>query len=94
MGIGLQREGVMELTQTRYEIERGIATVTLHRPEQMNGLTQITEARIAIECAAVLSAGCCEGACLRPGAVTLHLPLPQLVRWKRKKTGKHFRVKR
>jgi enoyl-CoA hydratase/carnithine racemase len=30
----------MELTQTRYEIERGVATVTLHRPEQMNALTQ------------------------------------------------------
>ena len=30
----------MELTQTKYEIERGVATVTLHRPEQMNALTQ------------------------------------------------------
>jgi NAD-dependent dihydropyrimidine dehydrogenase PreA subunit len=38
--------------------------------------------------------GCCEGACPRPGAITLHLPLPQLVRWKRKETGEHFRVKR
>jgi enoyl-CoA hydratase/carnithine racemase len=30
----------MELTQTRYEIEKGIATVTLHRPDKMNALTQ------------------------------------------------------
>jgi enoyl-CoA hydratase/carnithine racemase len=30
----------MKLTQTRYEIEKGVATVTLHRPEQMNALTQ------------------------------------------------------
>jgi enoyl-CoA hydratase/carnithine racemase len=29
----------MELTQTRYEIEKGIATVTLYRPDQMNALT-------------------------------------------------------
>jgi enoyl-CoA hydratase/carnithine racemase len=31
----------MELTQTRYEVEKGVATVTLFRPEQMNALTQI-----------------------------------------------------
>jgi len=30
----------MELTQTRYDIEKGIATVTLDRPDQMNALTQ------------------------------------------------------
>ncbi|MEW6665060.1 MAG: crotonase/enoyl-CoA hydratase family protein [Thermodesulfobacteriota bacterium] len=30
----------MELTQTRYEIEKGIATVTLDRPDKMNALTQ------------------------------------------------------
>jgi len=30
----------MNLTQTKYEIEKGVATVTLHRPEQMNALTQ------------------------------------------------------
>jgi enoyl-CoA hydratase/carnithine racemase len=30
----------MDLTQTRYEIEKGIATVTLDRPDQMNALTQ------------------------------------------------------
>jgi enoyl-CoA hydratase/carnithine racemase len=30
----------MELTQTRYEIENGIATVTLYRPDKMNALTQ------------------------------------------------------
>jgi enoyl-CoA hydratase/carnithine racemase len=30
----------MELTQTRYEIEQGIATVTLYRPDEMNALTQ------------------------------------------------------
>jgi enoyl-CoA hydratase/carnithine racemase len=30
----------MELTQTRYEIERGVATVTLYRPEQMNAFTK------------------------------------------------------
>ena len=29
----------MELTQTRYEIERGVATVILHRPDKMNALT-------------------------------------------------------
>jgi enoyl-CoA hydratase/carnithine racemase len=29
----------MELTQTRYEIEKGIATVTLYRPEQLNAFT-------------------------------------------------------
>jgi enoyl-CoA hydratase/carnithine racemase len=30
----------MELTQTRYEIERGVATITLYRPDQLNALTQ------------------------------------------------------
>lgn len=30
----------MDLTQTRYEIDKGIATVTLYRPEKMNALTQ------------------------------------------------------
>jgi enoyl-CoA hydratase/carnithine racemase len=30
----------MELTQTRYEIEKGVAKVTLYRPDQMNALTQ------------------------------------------------------
>jgi enoyl-CoA hydratase/carnithine racemase len=29
----------MELTQTRYEIEKGVATVTLDRPDKMNALT-------------------------------------------------------
>jgi enoyl-CoA hydratase/carnithine racemase len=29
----------MELTQTRYEVENGVATVTLHRPEQLNAFT-------------------------------------------------------
>jgi enoyl-CoA hydratase/carnithine racemase len=29
----------MELTQTRYEIERGVAIVTLYRPDQMNAVT-------------------------------------------------------
>jgi enoyl-CoA hydratase/carnithine racemase len=29
----------MELTQTKYEIEKGVATVTLYRPEQMNAFT-------------------------------------------------------
>jgi enoyl-CoA hydratase/carnithine racemase len=29
----------MELTQTRYEIEKGVATVTLYRPEQLNAFT-------------------------------------------------------
>jgi len=29
----------MELTQTKYDIENGIATVTLYRPEQLNALT-------------------------------------------------------
>ena len=39
MGIGVEREGVMELTQTKYEIEKGVATVTLYRPEQLNAFT-------------------------------------------------------
>jgi enoyl-CoA hydratase/carnithine racemase len=30
----------MELTQTRYEIENGIATVTLYRPDHLNALTE------------------------------------------------------
>lgn len=30
----------MELIQTRYEVEKGVATVTLYRPEEMNALTQ------------------------------------------------------
>jgi enoyl-CoA hydratase/carnithine racemase len=29
----------MELTQTQYKVEKGIATVTLYRPDQMNALT-------------------------------------------------------
>jgi enoyl-CoA hydratase/carnithine racemase len=29
----------MELTQTRYEVENGVASVTLHRPEQLNAFT-------------------------------------------------------
>ena len=37
-------------------------------------------------------AGCCEGACPRPGAIRLHIPLTQRVRWKRKETGEHFRL--
>jgi len=39
LGIGVEREGVMELTQTKYEIEKGVATVTLYRPEQLNAFT-------------------------------------------------------
>lgn len=31
----------MELTQTRYEIKKGIATVTLYRPDAMNAFTHI-----------------------------------------------------
>ncbi len=31
----------MELTQTRYEVERGVALVTLDRPEQMNAFTHV-----------------------------------------------------
>lgn len=38
--------------------------------------------------------GCCEGVCPKQGAIQLHLPLTQRVRWKRKKTGEHFRVER
>lgn len=38
--------------------------------------------------------GCCEGVCPRPGAIQMHLPLTQRVRWKRKETGEHFRVSR
>ena len=30
----------MQLTETRYEMEKGVATVTLYRPEQMNAFTQ------------------------------------------------------
>ena len=30
----------MELTETRYEVEKGVATVTLYRPEQMNAFTK------------------------------------------------------
>jgi len=30
----------MELTQTRYDIEKGVATITLYRPDQLNALTQ------------------------------------------------------
>jgi len=30
----------MSLTQTRYEVEKGIAEVTLYRPDKMNALTQ------------------------------------------------------
>lgn len=30
----------MELTHTRYEIEKGVAIVTLYRPDKMNALTQ------------------------------------------------------
>jgi enoyl-CoA hydratase/carnithine racemase len=30
----------MELTQTRYEIDKGVATVTLYRPEQLNAFTR------------------------------------------------------
>ena len=29
----------MELTQTRYEVEKGVATVTLYRPDQLNAVT-------------------------------------------------------
>jgi enoyl-CoA hydratase/carnithine racemase len=32
---------MMELTQTRYEVENGIATVTLNRPDQLNAFTKI-----------------------------------------------------
>lgn len=39
-------------------------------------------------------AGCCESVCPRPGAIKLHLPLAQRVRYKRKETGEHFRIKR
>jgi enoyl-CoA hydratase/carnithine racemase len=31
----------MELTQTRYEVENGIATVTLNRPDKLNAVTEI-----------------------------------------------------
>jgi enoyl-CoA hydratase/carnithine racemase len=30
----------MELTQTRYEIEKGVATITLYRPDQLNAMTK------------------------------------------------------
>jgi enoyl-CoA hydratase/carnithine racemase len=31
----------MELTQTRYQVDQGVATVTLHRPEALNAFTHI-----------------------------------------------------
>jgi len=31
----------MELTQTKYEVEKGIATVTLNRPDQLNAFTKV-----------------------------------------------------
>ena len=31
----------MELTETRYEVEKGVALVTLNRPDKMNAFTQI-----------------------------------------------------
>jgi len=37
--------------------------------------------------------GCCVSACPRPGANYLNHPLAQRVRWKRKETGEHFRVR-
>jgi len=36
--------------------------------------------------------GSCVLHCPKKGAITLNLPLIQRVRWKRKKTGEHFRV--
>jgi NAD-dependent dihydropyrimidine dehydrogenase PreA subunit len=36
--------------------------------------------------------GVCVSDCPKKGAVRLNLPLIQRVRWKRKKTGEHFRV--
>ena len=37
--------------------------------------------------------GCCVANCPNPGAVRLNHPLMQRVRWKRKDTGEHFRIK-
>lgn len=31
----------MDLTQTKYEIDRGVAKITLHRPEKMNAFTPV-----------------------------------------------------
>jgi enoyl-CoA hydratase/carnithine racemase len=31
----------MELTQTRYQVDQGVATVTLHRPEALNAFTHV-----------------------------------------------------
>ncbi|MBW1805548.1 MAG: ferredoxin family protein [Deltaproteobacteria bacterium] len=36
--------------------------------------------------------GCCVDECPEVEAVTLNHPLTQRVRWKRKKTGEHFRI--
>ncbi len=36
--------------------------------------------------------GCCVEICPETGAIKLNPPLIQRVRWKRKKTGEHFRV--
>ena len=35
------RGEIMGLTQTSYEIDRGIATITLHRPDRMNAFTPV-----------------------------------------------------
>ena len=35
------RNKKMDLIQTRYEIDRGIATITLHRPDSMNAFTPV-----------------------------------------------------
>ena len=29
----------MELTELRYDVEDGVATITLHRPERLNAFT-------------------------------------------------------
>ncbi|HKI49724.1 MAG TPA: enoyl-CoA hydratase-related protein, partial [Desulfobacteria bacterium] len=31
----------MDLTQTQYEIDKGIGTITLHRPDRMNAFTPV-----------------------------------------------------
>jgi len=38
-------------------------------------------------------AGCCVGECPIPGAVKLNHPMMSKVRFKRKETGEHFRVR-
>jgi enoyl-CoA hydratase/carnithine racemase len=73
----------MDLTQTRFEVSNGIATVTLHRPEQLNAFTPSMALELveifaeadrddAVRVVVVTGAGkaFCAGADLSPGPST------------------------